>query len=102
MKTRIVVAVLVLVAVSSAQMLVELPIVLKVPVLVHTPEEFAEKLADTVSERVAVMLDERLRCLDVTTWRAWHMRLLKWHDIHGLMDPRGDDLDLRQVARWMP
>ncbi len=86
----------------AAQMLVEVPITIKVPVLVHTPEAFADQLADTVTERLAVMLDERLRLPDVDAWQTWHLQLVEWNVIRRAMDEPGGDLDLRIISEWMP
>ncbi len=94
---------LVAAAVAAAQTWIELPTTVKVPVLVHTPEAFAADLADTVTKRLAVMLDERCPVVpDVADWQTWHLQLMRWHDLYGAMDKPGGDLDLRQVARMMP
>lgn len=89
-----------LVAAVNAQTWIELPTTVKVPVLVHTPEAFAADLADTVTERVEAMLDDRSPCPDVADRRAWHLRLLRWRDIYDSMGNPGDPdvLTLRMVA----
>ena len=94
-------------AVTAAQTWVELPTTIKVPVLVHTPEAFAEELADTVTERLAVMLDERERLPDVDAWETWHLQLMEWNLIRRALDGPGGDLpggnlDLRAISEWMP
>lgn len=98
-RSRVFFALGMVIAVSpAAQTWVELDT--KIPVLVHTPEAFAEELADTVTERLAVMLDERLPSVD--DWRTWHLQLMRWNRMHGAMDGPGGDLDLKAVSEWLP